>query len=1127
MDEKLKKLDEWYENGARKNPGKYHHSYIKVAANKRIITSKGKTIALGEYIFEKDKKVRTKNQLLQQLQEKYSERGAPLHHKFYAKTNSGANKFRKYVLYFGDGTSEYVEEYGNELLKLVLNWFVERCFAQPDAFTSFEEILDKDYEKPSQLLVLLREVGTRIERLPQIASFVDNSLAGIAPFHMDEDVKIEFERATAELQNFDRPSIICISGDRYAGRTTLVRTILQHLDIHFDKSEAQYFHIGKTDKFRAECLPIFALNCRQKSYKEIIHFVLDFYKVDPFSDHRRLNLSDQLSQVRKMAREHPALFVLVGLDVNTEDPAQNQIKNMGIQRLIRAIVQASNFNKVIITNTGKTFDQFERSHGIAVLEMVLPQRKLHQFSTFFRTEKEIESIVKEKTLALGKMSNVPIMGSILSLATSAIRISWALEEKKRSAKCEKVVLELTKHARTIDRAKRSLHGIRRYELETKMCSKLWRIIEPYIHRVHPHLFSMLRYISASDDGLNLSSVRKIYKEHFPEVSHKQIDVLVTKLNKLVEITRGRLVFRSQDNTVNWLEFSPQEKIETSDALTRFVVEPPSARGLMRLCRDSDMAEYRRCYRTIANLSRQRAELIKLQMRGVYGESKSDLGRDIMAFVSLLASLDVEEITSAYSDRAAKNITTSDSYIFGANSVESGSLSDMDRLRYAYTHIFRRDIDPDHRLTMRLDQDELRLSLLLQLFDGVGQRRRGSRVNLIKIGPNVPEHLSRTFDVKEIAEILTSLAVAAFYSDDVKRFYDVVNLTNNFESTLLESAEHKPKKNKSSAFSVPDYQAFILRSFKLQEMRLDALFIGYVDADKDPLDGWQEFEVLCRKLEKKYPAVNSDDAAQLDPALKLSFQRIRRRIVLHKYRLKNMTRAREFPVSKFLARFKVNTAKLYHDRADISLGLSGRPARHMIKSLLGEPAFDSGEVFGQKADAVSRLKMAEDLNSFNVSRLSEYTGGDRVGLLIDKALIASFKQEWQNALQYINQASDEIDHSMISYGLQADLIWHHAQILYAAAQNGFDKPTKLYSKSLDTIDELSHLTKNRFPYYENASLVLKTKIRQSLGAALSPDEIDVYDRARANLRRLGVSRLERFIIPLDSFVAESKQRALSP
>lgn len=1107
----------------------HHHARVN---GRHVITTKGKAIVLAEFIRHKmPGKPRGCNQVVLRMQEDLKTyrtgRAACLFQKVASK-KPPKNKGEEYTvirfLLRKTVTSKpYDVTFPDAFIAISLEYLTRELYTQASARKSFKEIVDKDYRRPSDMGKALIKVTKDLHGNPNRPSYVDPSLVGITTQLLDYNIS----KIRQALQDESKPNLVCLYGDSSSGRTTILRTILAEFQVVLKPDERIGFLRNGADEMDPNrTLSVFALNCREKSAPEILTSV-DMFLNDglPVLATPR-NHKARLEAMEAKAKDRPALFVFIGLEVSSTDPTQASIKDVNVRDLIHTLAMASPINRVAITQLEPYRTDFEKSQGLAVIDVEIPARAFKDLAGFFKYEHETLRSVKSRLEGdYAARADMEVSGAVLSLAVSAIRLAAASTDRKRLDVCVTETVKLINDY-LIKRGtqKAALHGTEHANQRRTLCSQIWDVMQPDILERNKDLDDILPHIAASDDGLTASTLFHLFREDDPATAQERYETVKMELDRLVDITKGRLVFRSESEIENVLETDPRERdqyfaawAESADvqrSKIRYIIDGPSARGLMRAVRLEDDGDYAKTYRDIAGIARRRSELIKMQIERIYGEERRDLNRDILSYVALLASLDKKSIQESRLEEFNESPAFEESAIFsfpnnrsdyfngdeakaevgvkdGGNKAEAqNTVNDVDRLRFAYFVMIGRDLDRDHRLTMKLDEDELRMTLLLHLFHGVGLRHRGPAVRSLKIPEELPEHLVAAFSPGTQASILTSLGISCLYADHPKRLQDVVLLSESFAKSHDLFNENLTDKNLDRA------RYDLLR---LWEADLDGTFLGYSDGQSGQ-SGWH---ALHDKIEA---------ARQRIPEMSKFYEMSMIRLDVQQLRLDAFQSAAK---SDILARVE---AIISHAASVTPIGqttdarLSGRNTRKMIKSLLGEPAFEADPNMRQDTTYKPRIMRARNLLRINIARLSEYSGGDRVGTLVDRALIAAFSHDWLGAEAFIDQASDDILYQSLSQGLRADLLWHHAQILFASAQyiqrnSGDDGDDTVVKFQLEKSEQLTrallNLTKIDFPYYRAGAQLLLGGIHRRLGQTVDRSQLDGAYRV---LRGLGATRM---------------------
>ena len=1151
----LKEQSERYETSSTKKDSLTRESPSDFFVNRsnaslRIIGDKGRLLALVLYITKFEKLYSSGADLLRGLLTKHPE-NKWLHKRKGSRTSSHTAAkdyaFYEYVICGGEPLGSLFVPRVPEIEDILLTEIAElgfSGFSADDVKDEFRLGLNLPHKTLSAAVMALDEAAENIRSNSAPMCHIDVSLAGViyeeVSGSLDNETKAHLEGVVSYMSSSGDSDIVCLSGSAFSGRTSLLRTAFARLGTTLDGGSRGIIVKSDDETQIIQRKPICALNCHRKTYSEIVAWVGQFLHIPTEPNEHALSLDDQLKKLRIYARRINAVYVFTNLNLSS-DASERQIRGEGMMRLLRILSGAGSGNRIIVTNATEMSAAIDQS-PTRVRNYVIKDRQFKDLKKFFQSESDIAKWVDAACNEHFDQMEDTVSGALLSFLTSAIRvIATPTETNFESSTPETKVMRLVLRMSDFLRADKSTADSID-EAEIEFCAGVWDDIKPRIYAMNSHLEWVLPLIAASDDGLSRASLTTVFLEH--ENIHtvelnESFEALLTALDELGAVTGNRLLFRSVASVVDSLEMTPEDLLQTvpveklwsgipdsqnsTAEVTHsipayrliYTIDSRPSTGLLRAVRkederlksladqDADNSKskspsasrnmYSDTYRRLARLARERSSLIKLQMEGIYGQRKSDLRRDLLAYVALLASLNQDSIIEdAHSDNLSL-LAVSEIEVFADTEDSSkNGLKDIERLRFAYHALFERDIDRDYRLTMRLDEDGLRLNLLLQLFFGVGIRKRGMKIEAAKLGPTFPAHLLAAFDKSTLADIVTSIAVSAFYADNPKRLFEAVDLGRHLFSTLSKD----PDDQIETGVLLPTTK-IKQKLFRLWEAELDGLFQGYVRPGERSINSWSILEQRIAELERDY-SCGGDVSSFTQTALQnLSLQSLR---LAHARG--NIEQNRKTSVDIHIR----DALSIYKNRRVQDFGLSGRLARRMIKILLG----DVGVFAGEKLASVDHVQSARNLLRLNIGRLSHFNGGDRVGVLIDCALVSASQGKSYDSIRFSQDAWDEITFSSISRSLHADRLWHHAVCLVSAIQ----KPAYELKSSekisltvaLSELDELIELSDKTFIHYAVLAQTLRRQLFLEYDQEFTEADEDAWRLTKAQAIRLNAPRL---------------------
>ena len=362
--------------------------------------------------------------------------------------------------------------------------------------------------------------------------------------------------------------------------------------------------------------------------------------------------------------------------------------------------------------------------------------------------------------------------------------------------------------------------------------------------------------------------------------------------------------------------------------------------------------------------------------------------------------------------------------------------------------------------MILDEDSLKLELLICLFDGVGSYF--SVDQQYQLPDEIPPHVSSSFSKKEICEILTGISLSAYFSNRYDLVFRAAKLSQQLLPAPLDDTEEEPV----VASYTTELKGLMPHLIRVWCVELDTLLIAPpMDNEKGDVH-WSLMNTRIKEIEALL------EHNKKEPCHKVCYQRL----LFQKTRLKYY-QVEQADIVQIAEVCKANASQINAFNAKSVGGMSGRNIRVLIKSLLGDPA-----LFCMPKDLKIKLETAIEMSHMNLARLSRYGGGDRIGTLVDEAMISFLSENYDDALYYIDLADNSLNYPKISHALRADSLWHHAQILFLTGTLTYEKHSSLnvpkdnlLNRAKGKTEDLLRWSSKKYPLYQALGHFLMAKI----------------------------------------------------
>ncbi|WP_147371851.1 hypothetical protein [Henriciella algicola] len=934
--------------------------------------------------------------------------------------------------------------------------------------SDIRDVLNKDYIRPSEILNALESLRSsgEIERTLGISLASKFSPEFQGPAHSGSGAAAQvLQDLTHDLRTAGPGKrIIGLVAPRFGGKTSLLISLMQAADINPRYSGSQDPRQFFIRAEHSRNLPVFAKDCNHADFHELLTSMLGFLSGDRLPGGEvRLSVNDQLARIRSLSEGHPALYVFGNLDDFGDGSIRLSVRNAGLLRLIDLLVKANEDN-IVIYSCQQTLVQHLQDESLLpgatrIIERQLPEQTLEDVLAI--GSEAARAILTEELI--GSDRKISVSGQTLCLLAVAADFG----------------LEGVKLREGLDAFRTSVRVGRRSEAEQAL---EWLCWEEMRQSVSPNtvLLWILALTAASDDGLSETSILGFAQVLKSRGHISEIEDPLGALDSFIKDTHGRVIYSVRDQSLEDCEKDTVEKEAFALAGTRFarryVMDIALSDSLVTFLQDRFPSLFRTVSALISIRARERAQLSKLQIKSIYGTDRSHYRRDVQAYCHLLSSIDATKVTiHAASDDETSSIVEEEVF-----SIDR-SCAPAEVLRYAYFRILRKDIDRSNRMTMVLDDDTTRLQLYLQLFF-VGEPFSSRIVAASQLPARIPDYLRKAFSAQDIASVLVSIALSAFFSNR----FDIVLRAARLADGLVEAQADKS--------GLDQLRSQFMRVWCAE---LDALFL------------------LCRTLEtakiswtpveERLEALKAECEQISDPKLKrLALQRLR----FHEVRLSHYCRDRDSTL-RLVEDSLTRAAEINRSTSTSSGALSGRNVRILIKALLGDPLFDWADGISDPDIRRKAVRQAKSLLAHNIARLSRFSGGDRVAVLIDAALIELADANPMAAYDFITQADDSIHYPDLSHSLRLDLLWHKAQIFTALGEGLCEVPygrlgidsAGLLDEALLAADQLHELSGENYPFHSALASCAKDKIRRALYPGQSAP--DTLAAASSLFQKLGV------------------------
>lgn len=579
----------------------------------------------------------------------------------------------------------------------------------------------------------------------------------------------------------DCATLILLWGKEQSGKKSVIGDLLRSLRVGEGGTEDYRFPLRLPNGTLKTYLPVFAVVAQRVHYRDLLIELFVFLNLNkPHEGNEkkildttlRADAEDMLSKIpsgrtllEEIGRLHaqvPALFVFCDVHGFSRDGLQTMLVPNGIYRLLEVLTQNKSRSRFLITQEQDNFTDWQRrpdNQQLRSIKMNMP--RLDRFAWYPSEANVTRYEGPEFNPLRGRHQDDPVDLSGDGLLSMSALLALEPDTKKVAAAFEDYVLG----AEDADETETSEDRHQRLNI---------RLLQCFNGRGIDDVILMIAATSLTDDWLSDPTLKRMIKKWrgLQEAELEQVwQGVRSTLQTLEEGTQTLFVNGKPNPHVDLEELSYREALALSEPDSPPVLEWRMSRSVARVLLDHVRhmpnvdKTVRQVFRLLAQEAHRRAQT-KRARRGQADNSRLEIARDMQSLQALLASLPPVLTARDDLDKApfgALRLRVED--VFDADADQDPALA----LRYAVLVLLRRDIDPNHMLSMVTDQDQLRLNLYIRLFLPLGQihifavndLRGQAALEILPAG--VPQHLFGSLHKSEILELLLSIALAAFHS----------------------------------------------------------------------------------------------------------------------------------------------------------------------------------------------------------------------------------------------------------------------------------------------------------------------------------------------------------------------------
>ena len=778
--------------------------------------------------------------------------------------------------------------------------------------------------------------------------------------------------------------IVVLSGPEQAGKKSVVGDLLRSLNLNESGSgypQQDRFH------FKPNRLPVLALRLRSRDYPAMACEVLAFLKRLPQPAREREDIATLaarfrkelckgdvmdaiITKIREVHSQPRAAAMIIFLDAHElgRDSLSRVVQHSGLFRVLEALAMSNPESRILLTATD--LDDFwpkplNKPNYIPVklpklsrLRWYMCSRAASQFMA--KDNAQSQSIDKR----LERHSDKVVTGDVL-LALSVI---LSIGRTSAETFC-KLILDLPKLDNTGVSPVPAGYG-------DAVFAKLVEALDSL--GVLPAV-ALIAATRITSDSLTETSLATMLGKFTSPKPTSVLSEVQDRLTTLATAAQTLFISLGPQSRVDREELgygedkAPGGKAWSMTNVIALAIMRQLQLGTEGIRKDWPLIR-RNALRLVATAARRRAQIKRIRKaEDASAADRADLARDIQSYVALLASLPPLPYNPPTDNRALR---LSLNRVFTIDETFDPVLA----LQFAVYCMLRQDIDPDHRLNMVTDQDDLRLRLYLLIFCPPGEiqnwrvsdLREPTKLEQTDIFKTVPTYLTEVFGPVMILELLLSIAMAAFHC----QVQPVVDWAWSRAEEI--KAENPAEWNDQKQVLMARLDCTVADMAILT----GSLTIPVEQSDRG-LSGALEW--VCKRAQNLVSRLGVDPMTE-DRFNQLDVVRARMRLAAREAQLVWMAQNDAARADKLYFRLEeLEHALAPRMRHGEPVVLSGRTARRYARFLCrGYPILRGVDV-DASTKAIITDKVRHVIEA-NVTRLNRYAGADRIGLLLDHLLL---------------------------------------------------------------------------------------------------------------------------------------------
>jgi hypothetical protein len=822
--------------------------------------------------------------------------------------------------------------------------------------------------------------------------------------------------------------IVTLSGPEQSGKKSVIGDLLSQLKLHDDDSGyPQSNPVGNI----VSKLPVLVISLRTRDYKTMASEVLAFLtrlsgpniEIEDFYQHAKIlkdrhcngnSMDSIISEIKKFHAKPECAAMMIFLDAHElgKDSLSRIIQQSGLFRVLEALATTNSASRILLTVTDITVNWPSLLTNRRNVTVTMP--KLKRLSWYLSVEAERNYKVKVGNtpsceIRLRALHEKVIRGDVLLALSVILAINQTSGDKIY------YLVNSLKDFSQNDGNSVDYGDSIFFELVERL-DKL-------------HVLPAIALISATvitSDSLTETTMYEMLKK-IPKWDH-DADKIRKSLVQLSDATQTLFIHHGPQSKINYDELGFGEDINEKNEVWN--ISPVMAMAIMRQLQLGDKNGRQKwvkiresAFRLVAIAARRRAQLMRISKSEAASiNSPSDMARDIQSYVALLASLPKD--LSPYPVCEAKALRLSLDKIF--------TVTDFDpvmALQFAVYCMLLQDIDPEHRLSMVTDQDELRLRLYLLIFCPPGEvqtwrvndLRGQSNLGCMNIFTEVPDYLMRIFGSSMVLEMLLSIAMAAYHCQVQSVLDWAWSRAQEVKRDIITKDEDKADNDKEWDGAKQILMTRLDCTVADMAILTGSLTIPLDAKDKGLTGAYTWIKGRASPLVEMLRGDPMDSNSSEDIFVQAALVRARMRVSAREAQLLWMARNDIEAAANTYERLEYLEHKLAQRmRHGEPVVMSGRTARRYARFLCGSyPIFQSQNVVVTNKDDIT--KKVRHVIEANIMRLNRYAGADRIGVLLDQAIRHSFVKNFDKAFWYVDKARERLNDSQISRAGRLDLL----------------------------------------------------------------------------------------------------------